>query len=86
MSVAPEEADESLRKCLAKGADRAIRVWDDGIEGSDPDRDRPRAGGGRPKREAPDMLFAGVQSSDQAFASTGIATAAFLGLAACGAW
>ena len=29
-------------------------------------------------REAPDMLFAGVQSSDHAFASTGIATAALL--------
>ncbi len=36
VSVAPEEADEALRKCLAKGADRAIRVWDDGLEGSDP--------------------------------------------------
>jgi electron transfer flavoprotein beta subunit len=30
------------------------------------------------KREAPHMLFAGVQSSDQSFASTGIATAALL--------
>ena len=28
VTVAPEEADEALRKCLAKGADRAIRVWD----------------------------------------------------------
>jgi len=33
--VAAEEADESLRKCLAKGADRAVRVWDEAIEGSD---------------------------------------------------
>jgi electron transfer flavoprotein beta subunit len=57
--VGPENADEALRKCLAKGADRAIRVWDDAIE-------------------APDLLFAGVQSSDHTFASTGIATAAFL--------
>ena len=29
VSVGPEDADETLRKCLAKGADRAIRVWDD---------------------------------------------------------
>src|SRR5579872_2954326 len=36
VSVGPEEADETLRKCLAKGADRAIRVWDQAIEGSDP--------------------------------------------------
>jgi electron transfer flavoprotein beta subunit len=73
----PEEADESLRKCLAKGADRAIRVWDAGIEELRSHRDR-RVLAAVAKREAPDMLFAGVQSSDQAFASTGIATAAFL--------
>ena len=36
VTVAPDAADEALRKCLAKGADRAIRVWDDGMDGSDP--------------------------------------------------
>ncbi len=56
VSVGPEEVDESLRKCLAKGADRALRVWDEAVRGSDR-----------------------VQSSDQAFASTGIATAGLLG-------
>src|SRR3982074_875656 len=35
VSVGAEDADEALRKCLAKGADRAIRVWDEAIEGSD---------------------------------------------------
>src|SRR5690606_13147854 len=35
VSVGPDRVDESLRKCLAKGADRAIRVWDDAMEGSD---------------------------------------------------
>jgi len=78
VSVGPQEVDESLRKCLAKGADRAIRVWDAAIEGSDPIAIA-RVLAAVAKREAPDMLFAGVQSSDQAFASTGIATAAFLG-------
>jgi electron transfer flavoprotein beta subunit len=77
VTVGPEEADESLRKCLAKGADRAIRVWDEAIEGSDPIAIA-RVLAAVAKREAPGMLFAGVQSSDQAFASTGIATAAFL--------
>jgi electron transfer flavoprotein beta subunit len=76
--VGPEEVDESLRKCLAKGADRAIRVWDDAVEGSDPIAIA-RVLAAVAKREAPAMLFAGVQSSDQAFASTGIAAAAFLG-------
>lgn len=77
VSVGPDRVDESLRKCLAKGADRAIRVWDDAIEGSD------AIAVGRilaavAKKEAPDMVFAGVQSSDQAHSSTGISTAAYL--------
>jgi electron transfer flavoprotein beta subunit len=76
-SVGPEEVDESLSKCLAKGADRALRVWDAAIEGSDPIAIA-RVMAAVTKREAPAMLFAGVQSSDQAFASTGIAAAAFL--------
>ena len=77
VSVAPEEADESLRKCLAKGADRAIRVWHQAVEGSDPIAIA-RVLAAVAKREQPDMVFAGVQSSDHSFASTGVATAAFL--------
>jgi electron transfer flavoprotein beta subunit len=77
VSVGPEEADEILRKCLAKGADRAVRIWDDAIEGSDPIAVA-RLLAAAARREAPDLLFAGVQSSDHSFASTGIATAAFL--------
>jgi electron transfer flavoprotein beta subunit len=77
VSVGAEEADEALRKCLAKGADRALRVWDTVIDGSDSIAIA-RVIAAVAKREAPDMLFAGVQSSDQSFASTGIAAAAFL--------
>src|SRR5580700_2109299 len=77
VSVGPEEVDEALRKCLAKGADRAVRIWDDAIEGSDPIAIA-RILAAAVRREAPDLLFAGVQSSDQSFASTGIAAAAFL--------
>jgi electron transfer flavoprotein beta subunit len=78
VSVGTDEVDESLRKCLAKGADRAIRIWDVAIEGSDSIAVA-RVLAAVAKREAPQMLFAGVQSSDQSFASTGIATAALLG-------
>jgi electron transfer flavoprotein beta subunit len=77
VSVGPEAADEILRKCLAKGADRAIRIWDGAMEGSDPIAVA-RVLAAAARREAPDMVFAGVQSSDHAFASTGIAAAAFL--------
>lgn len=77
VSVGTDEVDESLRKCLAKGADRAIRVWDAAVEGSDSIAIA-RVLAAVAQREAPDMLFAGVQSSDHAFAATGIATAALL--------
>jgi electron transfer flavoprotein beta subunit len=75
--VGPEDADEALRKCLAKGADRAIRVWDDELEGAD-SIGIARVLAAVATREKPDLLFAGVQSSDHTFASTGIATAALL--------
>src|SRR6202167_1800630 len=77
VSVGPEDADETLRKCLAKGADRAIRVWDDAIEGSDSFAIAQLIAAVA-RREAPELLFAGVQSSDHAFAATGMATAALL--------
>jgi electron transfer flavoprotein beta subunit len=77
VSVGPEDADEALRKCLAKGADRAIRVWDEAVEGSDSIAIA-RILAAVVRKESPQMLFAGVQSSDHAFASTGVATAAFL--------
>jgi electron transfer flavoprotein beta subunit len=78
VTVAPEDADEALRKCLAKGADRAMRVWDESVQGSDPIAIG-RILAAAAKAESVDLVFAGVQSSDHSFASTGIATAAFLG-------
>jgi electron transfer flavoprotein beta subunit len=78
VTVGADEADAGLRKCLAKGADRAIRVWDDSLADCDPvaiGRLLARVAA----REAPDFFFAGVQSSDFAFGSTGLAAAGFLG-------
>lgn len=77
VTVGPDHADEALRKCLAKGADRAVRIWDESLEGSDPIAIA-RVLAAVVGQESPAMLFAGVQASDQAFATTGIATAAFL--------
>jgi len=78
VTVGPEEADESLRKCLAKGADRAVRIWDESMEGSD-SQAIARVLAAAIKHEKPDLVFAGVQSSDHSFASTGIAVAGLLG-------
>jgi electron transfer flavoprotein beta subunit len=75
--VGPEEADEALRKCLAKGADRAIRVWDEVLAGADAIAIA-RVIAAVARREKPQLLLAGAQASDHAFASTGVAVAALL--------
>jgi electron transfer flavoprotein beta subunit len=77
VTVGPDDAEEVLRKCLAKGADRAIRVWDDALEGAD-QLAIARVLAGVAKTEAPDLILAGVQSSDHSHGCTGIALSALL--------
>ena len=36
VSVGDEKSEEGLRACLAKGADRAQRIWDASLDGADP--------------------------------------------------
>lgn len=79
VSVGGEEAEEGLRACLAKGADRAQRVWDDALEGADA-LVVARVLAAAVEREAPDLVLCGVQSSDGVHGATGVALAAHLGL------
>jgi electron transfer flavoprotein beta subunit len=79
VSVGDEEAEEGLRACLAKGADRALRVWDDALEGADP-LTVARVLAAVVERESPDLVLCGVQSSDAVQSATGVALAAHLGL------
>ena len=37
VTIGPERSEETIRMALAKGADRAVRVWDDAIERVVPD-------------------------------------------------
>lgn len=78
VSIAGGYAEDTLRQCLAKGADRAIRIWDETLEYPSP-LTLAKIIAKVAQRETPDMLFAGVQSNDQVFAATGIAAAAYLG-------
>jgi electron transfer flavoprotein beta subunit len=80
VTVGPDEADDVLRKCLAKGADRAIRIWDDVLEGSD-STVIARLLAAIVAREKPDLILTGAQSADHGFAQTGIALAGLLGWA-----
>jgi electron transfer flavoprotein beta subunit len=79
ISVGGEEAEEGLRACLAKGADRAVRIWDGGLEGADP-LAVARVLAAAVERESPDLVLCGVQSSDGVHSATGVALAEHLGL------
>ncbi len=77
VTVGPDEADDALRRCLAKGGERGIRIWDDAVTGSDPSAIA-RILVKVIEREQPDLVFAGTLSSDHSFAQTGMAIAAGL--------
>lgn len=79
VSVGDEEAEEGLRTCLAKGADRAVRIWDDSLADADA-LQVARALAAAVEREEPDLVLCGVQSSDSVNSATGIAVAGHLGL------
>src|SRR5581483_432219 len=35
-TVGDEEAEDAMRRCLAMGADRGVRIWSDALAGADP--------------------------------------------------
>jgi electron transfer flavoprotein beta subunit len=72
-----EEAEDALRRALAMGAERAIRVAAE--ERLDPIQVA-RALAEVVGDEAPDLVLCGVQSSDSVQATTGTALAELLGL------
>ncbi len=79
VSVGDDDAEEAMRRCLAMGADRGIRIWSDALDGADPITVA-RALAGVIRDAAPDLVFAGVQSADSVQAATGVALAELLGL------
>ena len=81
VTVGDEEASEALRRCLAMGADRAIRVHAEGVDDADP-LTVARALAAVARRERPDLVLCGVQSSDSVQAATGVMLAELLNLAA----
>jgi electron transfer flavoprotein beta subunit len=80
VTIGPERAEETIRTALAKGADRAIRVWDDALDGADLFPTGKAAVLERVvRREEPEFVLTGVQSGDDAFGATGVTLAERLG-------
>lgn len=79
VTVGDEEADEVLLDCLARNADRAIRIADDDHELTDV-LQVARLLAAVVEREQPDLVLCGVQSSDSVNGATGVALAGYVDL------
>ncbi len=79
VTVGPADADDILRRALAKGAHRAVRVWDESLRDADPVTIA-RALAGIAEQEQPDLILAGAQSADLAHGATGSVLARILGV------
>ena len=80
LTVGARDAEEALLSCLARGADRGVRIWDEALEGADA-LAVATVLAAAVEREAPDLVLCGVQSSDAVNGATGIALAGLLDLA-----
>ncbi|HSA91516.1 MAG TPA: electron transfer flavoprotein subunit beta/FixA family protein [Terriglobales bacterium] len=78
ITAGPARAQQVLREALAKGADRAIHLEDDGFVTLDA-LNTARAFAAAIKDEKFDMIFTGLQSDDYGFAQTGVILAELLG-------
>lgn len=77
VTIGPERAEETMRTALAKGLDRAIRIWDDALENVTRIATKPTTQILRRViiEEDPDLVLTGVQASDDASGATGVSLA-----------
>jgi len=78
-SAGPARVAQVVREALARGADRAIHVEDDGLGSADAFVVADALAGAM-KDETFDLVLTGLQSDDQGFAQTGVVLAERLGL------
>jgi electron transfer flavoprotein beta subunit len=78
-SAGPARVAQVIREALARGADRAIHVEDDGLASADAFAIA-EALAAAMKDEQFDLILTGLQSDDQGFAQTGVILAERLGL------
>jgi electron transfer flavoprotein beta subunit len=81
VTIGPEDCEETIRQALAKGPDRAIRLWDDALADAgllDP-ATKARLLAAVADDLDPDLVLTGVQSADDGFGATGVTLAERLG-------
>jgi electron transfer flavoprotein beta subunit len=77
VTIGPERAEETIRMALAKGADRAVRVWDDALAdaGLLDVATKTDLLAAVVAEEDPDLVLTGVQADDDGFGATGVSLA-----------
>jgi len=77
VTIGPERVEETIRQALAKGADRAVRVWDESLADTDVLDPATKAEliAAVAREEDPDVVLSGVQSGDYSFGATGVTLA-----------
>lgn len=79
VTAGAERASSSIREALAKGADRAIHIEEEGLEGWDA-LALARLLAAAAAAEKPDLILTGLQSDDAGSGQTGVAMAELLDL------
>jgi electron transfer flavoprotein beta subunit len=79
LSMGGEETNESLRKCLAMGADEAVRLTDPAFEGSD-GYATARVLAEAVRKLPYDLILTGTQAEDDGYAQVGVVMAELLGI------
>ena len=81
VTVGPERSEETIRMALAKGVDRAVRVWDDALADQEllDVAAKTRLLEAVVEDEQPDLILTGVQAGDDAWGATGVSLAHALG-------
>jgi len=80
LTAGPARVSSSIREALAKGADRAIHVEQDGLEAWD-SMSVARLLAAAARMESPDLVLAGLQSDDAGSGQTGVMMAELMGMA-----
>jgi electron transfer flavoprotein beta subunit len=80
ISLGPERARQSIKEALAKGADRAIHLFDSAFDSAVDSAAVARSISAALKDEKYDLIFTGLQSDDYGFAQVGLIVAEQLGL------
>ena len=79
LSLGPARAAQTIREALAKGADRAIHIEEEELDGFDP-LSVARLMARALEPEKPDLVLTGLQSDDLGYGQTGVVLAELMGL------